>query len=66
MHLEHLHLQVLSIVTEVQLKKVFQRQSNFDLRRLLEGESDRLSRKVIPRDPGFKVVDDHHDVLFVF
>jgi hypothetical protein len=37
-HLELLHLQLLSIVTEVQLKKVFARQSNFDLRRLLEGE----------------------------
>jgi hypothetical protein len=38
MHLEHLHLQLLSIVTEVQLKKMFQRQSNFDLGRLLEGQ----------------------------
>ena len=55
MHLEHLHLQVLSIVTEVQLKKVFQRQSNFDLRRLLEGQSDRLlslSRLIKPRNHG--------------
>ncbi|KAG7544234.1 hypothetical protein FFLO_03347 [Filobasidium floriforme] len=41
-HLELLHLQLLSIVTEVQLKKVFARQSNFNLRRLLEGTETSL------------------------
>ncbi|ORX34517.1 vacuolar fusion protein MON1 [Kockovaella imperatae] len=36
-HLEYIHLQVLSIVTSTQLAKAFQRRSNFDLSRLLEG-----------------------------
>lgn len=37
MHLEYLHLQVLSIITGGQLKRIFERRGNFDLRRLLEG-----------------------------
>lgn len=36
-HLEYLHLQILSIVTGSQLKKIFERRTNFDLRRLLSG-----------------------------
>ncbi|PPR07114.1 hypothetical protein CVT24_010950 [Panaeolus cyanescens] len=36
-HLEHLHLQILSIVTGSQLKRIFERRTNFDLRRLLNG-----------------------------
>ncbi|KAF9046459.1 vacuolar fusion protein MON1 [Panaeolus papilionaceus] len=36
-HLEHLHLQILSIVTASQLKRIFERRTNFDLRRLLNG-----------------------------
>jgi len=41
-HLEYLHLQVLSIITGGQLKRIFTRRGNFDLRRLLEGTSPRL------------------------
>ncbi|KLO16737.1 DUF254-domain-containing protein [Schizopora paradoxa] len=36
-HLEYLHMQILSIVTASQLKRVFERRANFDLRRLLGG-----------------------------
>ncbi|KAF8967063.1 vacuolar fusion protein MON1 [Flammula alnicola] len=36
-HLEYLHLQILSIVTGTQLKRIFERRTNFDLRRLLSG-----------------------------
>ncbi|KAJ7288158.1 trafficking protein Mon1-domain-containing protein [Mycena rebaudengoi] len=36
-HLEYLHLQILSIVTASQLRRVFERRTNFDLRRLLNG-----------------------------
>ncbi|KAL4069883.1 vacuolar fusion protein MON1 [Scleroderma yunnanense] len=36
-HLEYLHLQILSIVTAAQLKRIFERRTNFDLRRLLNG-----------------------------
>ncbi|KAF9485853.1 DUF254-domain-containing protein [Pholiota conissans] len=36
-HLEYLHLQILSIVTGAQLKRIFERRTNFDLRRLLNG-----------------------------
>ncbi|OAX38771.1 DUF254-domain-containing protein [Rhizopogon vinicolor AM-OR11-026] len=36
-HLEYLHLQILSIVTASQLRRIFERRTNFDLRRLLDG-----------------------------
>ncbi|KAF9049532.1 DUF254-domain-containing protein [Hymenopellis radicata] len=36
-HLEFLHLQILSIVTASQLHRIFERRTNFDLRRLLDG-----------------------------
>lgn len=36
-HLEYLHLQILSIVTASQLRRIFERRTNFDLRRLLNG-----------------------------
>ncbi len=36
-HLEFLHLQILSIVTASQLRRIFERRTNFDLRRLLDG-----------------------------
>ncbi|KIM56808.1 hypothetical protein SCLCIDRAFT_131796 [Scleroderma citrinum Foug A] len=36
-HLEYLHLQILSIVTGAQLRRIFERRTNFDLRRLLNG-----------------------------
>ncbi|KAF5315324.1 hypothetical protein D9619_006994 [Psilocybe cf. subviscida] len=36
-HLEYLHFQILSIVTGSQLKRIFERRNNFDLRRLLNG-----------------------------
>ncbi|EJC99059.1 DUF254-domain-containing protein, partial [Fomitiporia mediterranea MF3/22] len=36
-HLEYLHLQILSVVSGAQLKKIFERRMNFDLRRLLSG-----------------------------
>ncbi|KAF8158266.1 trafficking protein Mon1-domain-containing protein [Crassisporium funariophilum] len=38
-HLEYLHLQILSIVSGAQLKRIFERRTNFDLRRLLNGKS---------------------------
>lgn len=37
-HLEYLYLQTISITTNSQLLKMFQRRSNFDLRRLLDGK----------------------------
>ncbi|KAH7106907.1 DUF254-domain-containing protein [Auriculariales sp. MPI-PUGE-AT-0066] len=36
-HLEYLHLQILSVMTSRQLQKIFEKRTNFDLRRLLEG-----------------------------
>lgn len=36
-HLEYLHLQVLSVVTVAQLRRIFERRTNFDLGRLLGG-----------------------------
>ncbi|KAJ3557656.1 hypothetical protein NM688_g1358 [Phlebia brevispora] len=36
-HLEYLHLQILSVVSAEQLRRMFQRRNNFDLRRLLSG-----------------------------
>jgi hypothetical protein len=36
-HLEYLHLQVLSVVTVSQLRRIFERRTNFDLGRLLGG-----------------------------
>lgn len=36
-HLEYLHLQILSVVTSRQLQRIFEKRTNFDLRRLLEG-----------------------------
>ncbi|GAA5966929.1 hypothetical protein JCM3765_001304 [Sporobolomyces pararoseus] len=36
-HLDHLYLQVLSVVTLTQLQSIFSRRSNFDLRRMMEG-----------------------------
>ncbi|KAH8825219.1 trafficking protein Mon1-domain-containing protein [Flagelloscypha sp. PMI_526] len=36
-HLEYLHLQILSIVTGEQLRRIFEKRSNFDLRRMLAG-----------------------------
>ena len=39
LHLEYLHLHILSVVTASQLQRIFKQSSNFDLRRLLEGAS---------------------------
>ena len=36
-HLEYLHLQILSVVTTTQLRRIFERRTNFDLGRLLGG-----------------------------
>ncbi|KAH9950658.1 trafficking protein Mon1-domain-containing protein [Amylocystis lapponica] len=36
-HLEYLHLQILSVVSAEQLRRMFERRTNFDLRRLLSG-----------------------------
>jgi len=36
-HLEYLHLQILSVITAAQLRRIFERRTNFDLRRLLSG-----------------------------
>ena len=40
-HLEYLHLQVLSVVTVTQLRRIFERRTNFDLGRLLGGTHER-------------------------
>ncbi|KAG5648437.1 hypothetical protein DXG03_005011 [Asterophora parasitica] len=42
-HLEYLHIQILSIVTAAQLRRIFERRTNFDLRRLLDGTENLLS-----------------------
>ncbi|KAF8349271.1 trafficking protein Mon1-domain-containing protein [Amanita rubescens] len=42
-HLEYLHLQILSVVTAGQLRRIFERRTNFDLRRLLNGAESFLS-----------------------
>ncbi|PCH40110.1 hypothetical protein WOLCODRAFT_23849 [Wolfiporia cocos MD-104 SS10] len=36
-HLEYLHLQILSVISAEQLRRMFERRMNFDLRRLLSG-----------------------------
>ncbi|KAF8582823.1 DUF254-domain-containing protein [Ramaria rubella] len=36
-HLEYIHLQIISVLTASQLRRIFERRTNFDLRRLLEG-----------------------------
>jgi hypothetical protein len=41
-HLEYLHLQILSVVSAAQLKRIFERRGNFDLRRLLNGAENVL------------------------
>ncbi|EGO23921.1 hypothetical protein SERLADRAFT_470414 [Serpula lacrymans var. lacrymans S7.9] len=41
-HLEYLHLQILSVVTAAQLRRIFERRTNFDLRRLLNGAENFL------------------------
>lgn len=43
MHLEYIYLQILSVVTATQISRAFQRRSNFDLSRLLEGKLDARS-----------------------
>ncbi|KAK7469379.1 Vacuolar fusion protein mon1 [Stygiomarasmius scandens] len=45
-HLEYLHLQILSIVTAAQLRKIFERRTNFDLRRLLNGAETFLTAMI--------------------
>ncbi|KAJ7644013.1 vacuolar fusion protein MON1 [Roridomyces roridus] len=42
-HLDYLHLQIISIVTAAQLRRVFERRTNFDLRRLLNGSETFLT-----------------------
>lgn len=42
-HLEYLHLQIISIVTASQLRRIFERRTNFDLRRLLGGAESFLT-----------------------
>ncbi|WWC67775.1 uncharacterized protein I206_101687 [Kwoniella pini CBS 10737] len=45
-HLEYIHLQILSVVSSTQLSRVFQRRSNFDLTRLLEGTETFLHKLI--------------------
>ncbi|KAF5330264.1 hypothetical protein D9758_014446 [Tetrapyrgos nigripes] len=45
-HLEYLHLQILSIVTAAQLQRIFERRTNFDLRRLLNGAETFLTAMI--------------------
>lgn len=37
LHLDYLHLQILTVLTGAQLQRIFERRVNFDLRRLLDG-----------------------------
>ncbi|KAH7341019.1 trafficking protein Mon1-domain-containing protein [Rhizoctonia solani] len=37
LHLDYLHLQILTTLTGTQLQRIFERRGNFDLRRLLDG-----------------------------
>ncbi|ESK95723.1 vacuolar fusion protein mon1 [Moniliophthora roreri MCA 2997] len=45
-HLEYLHLQILSIVTAAQLRRIFERRTNFDLRRMLSGAETFLNSMI--------------------
>ncbi|WWC59421.1 uncharacterized protein I303_101977 [Kwoniella dejecticola CBS 10117] len=45
-HLEYIHLHILSVVSSTQLSRVFQRRSNFDLSRLLEGTETFLNNLI--------------------
>ncbi|KIK57167.1 hypothetical protein GYMLUDRAFT_61477 [Collybiopsis luxurians FD-317 M1] len=45
-HLEYLHLQIISVVTAAQLKRIFERRGNFDLRRLLGGADTFLTTMI--------------------
>ncbi|KAJ4486273.1 trafficking protein Mon1-domain-containing protein [Lentinula aciculospora] len=44
--LEYLHLQIISVVTSTQLKRIFERRGNFDLRRLLGGADTFLTTMI--------------------
>ncbi|KAJ4001050.1 trafficking protein Mon1-domain-containing protein [Lentinula boryana] len=44
--LEYLHLQIISVVTSAQLKRIFERRGNFDLRRLLGGADTFLTTMI--------------------
>ncbi|ODN75472.1 hypothetical protein L202_06607 [Cryptococcus amylolentus CBS 6039] len=45
-HLEYIHLHILSVVTSTQLTRAFQRRSNFDLSKLLDGTSHFLTNLI--------------------
>ncbi|WWC87062.1 uncharacterized protein L201_001947 [Kwoniella dendrophila CBS 6074] len=45
-HLEYIYLQILSVISSTQLLRVFQRRSNFDLSRLLEGTETFLNKLI--------------------
>ncbi|KAF7314479.1 hypothetical protein MKEN_00920900 [Mycena kentingensis (nom. inval.)] len=45
-HLEYLHLQILSIVTAAKLRSLFERRTNYDLRRLLTGAETFLTSMI--------------------
>ncbi|KAK8846814.1 hypothetical protein IAR55_005902 [Kwoniella newhampshirensis] len=47
-HLEYIHLHILSVVSSTQLSRVFQRRSNFDLSRLLDG-TETFLRNLVDR-----------------
>ncbi|KAJ3974097.1 trafficking protein Mon1-domain-containing protein [Lentinula raphanica] len=44
--LEYLHLQIISVITSAQLKRIFERRGNFDLRRLLGGADTFLTTMI--------------------
>ncbi|KAG8933825.1 Vacuolar fusion protein mon1 [Tulasnella sp. 418] len=56
-HLEYLHLQILSVITGSQLSSIFQRRTNFDLRRLLDG-TEGLLYSLIRRMEGVGFPDE--------
>ncbi|WVW78638.1 hypothetical protein I302_100598 [Kwoniella bestiolae CBS 10118] len=45
-HLEYIHLHILSVISSTQLSRMFQRRSNFDLSRLLEGTETFLNKLI--------------------
>ncbi|KAH8104565.1 trafficking protein Mon1-domain-containing protein [Cristinia sonorae] len=47
-HLEYLHLQIISVVSAEQLRRMFERRGNFDLRRLLSG-AERFMHSLLAR-----------------
>ncbi|EIN12968.1 DUF254-domain-containing protein, partial [Punctularia strigosozonata HHB-11173 SS5] len=64
-HLEYLHLQILSVVSLAQLRRIFERRNNFDLRRLLDGAENLLHSLLARVDEDFAMTMSALHVLKV-